>query len=157
MWNEVEREKKMAQHLFYVSMKYTKTCDVILNLIDRWERLIDLGIEMLLRQAKKAKKIKEIPVAPKARELAVRALYKDDMATQIMSLYSFFRKLPQLERVREHEFRKNVALRVIEDGREIVINMDKLKEWDELFCGTFLNYVRHATGQKSVGILERFR
>ena len=150
MWNEIEREKKMAQHLFYVSMKYTKTCDVILNLLERWERLINVCIEILLKLAKKAKKIKEIPTAPKARELAIRGVYKDEFITRIMTLYAFFRRLPQLEKLREHEFRKNVALRVIEEGRETVINLDKLKEWNELFCTTLINYTRHAAGKEKL-------
>lgn len=145
MWNEIEQEKKRAQHLFYVSLKYTKTGDVILNLIERWEKIIDLCMEILLKKAKKAKKIKEIPVAPKARELAVRGIYdkKDEVMTKIMNLYSFFRKMKTLEKVREHEFRKNVAVRVIEEGRETVINMDKLKEYDDLVCMVFINHMRH--------------
>lgn len=148
MWNQIEQEKKRAQHLFYVSLKYTKTGDVILNLIERWERMVALCMELLLKKAKKAKRLKEIPVAPKARELAVRKVYKDELITKVMDLYAFFRKLPALEKLREHEFRKHVALRVIEAGKETVVNMDKLKEWDELICILFLNHVRHLTAKK---------
>jgi len=146
MWNEIEQEKKRAQHLFYVSLKYTKTGDVILNLLERWEKITDLCMELLLKKAKKEKKIKVIPVAPKARELAVRSIYKDETIIQVMTLYSFFRKFPNFEKIREHEFRKNVAVRVIGDGKEVVINMDQLKEWDNLFCMTFLDHVRHIIG-----------
>lgn len=146
MWNEIEQEKKRAQHLFYVSLKYTKTGDVILNLLERWEKITDLCMEILLKKAKKAKKIKIIPIAPKARELAVRSLYKDETIIKVMTLYSFFRKFPNYEKLREHEFRKHVAVRVIGDGKEIVINMDQLKEWDNLFCVTFIDKVRHIAG-----------
>ncbi|UZE93856.1 MAG: hypothetical protein IB618_03785 [Candidatus Pacearchaeota archaeon] len=131
MLNEIEREKKMAEHLFYVSLKYTKTGDVILNLINRWERMVDRCMELLLRRAKKSKAIREIPVAPKARELAIRDAYKDDLIVRVMDMYAFFRRIPMLEKIREHEFRKNVTVRVINSGREIEINMDKLKEWNE--------------------------
>ncbi len=147
MWNEIEREKKMAEHLFYVSLKYTKTGDVILNLIDRWERMIDRCIELLLRRAKKARSIREIPIAPKARELAIRDAYKDELVQEIMDMYAFFRKLPTLEKIREHEFRKNVAIRVITEGREIEIDMDKLKEWNDSL-NSFINYVRHIVQKK---------
>lgn len=142
MLNEIERERKMAQHLFYVSLKYTKTVDVILNLIERWEKMTDKCIELLLRQTKKAKKLKEIPIAPKARELAVRAVYKDEIVSKVMDLYALFRKIPNLEKIREHEFRKNLALKVIDSGKEIEINMEKLKEWNELF-ENFLIYIKH--------------
>ena len=37
---EIIQEKISADHLLYVSLKYTKTCDVVLNLILRWRRMI---------------------------------------------------------------------------------------------------------------------
>jgi len=144
MLNEIEQEKKRAQHLFYVSLKYTKTKDVILNLIEHWKKLISLCIEVLLRKAKKAKKIKEIPTIPKARERMIRQLYKEDIIDRVMDLYSFFRRLPNLEKFGEHEFRKNVALRVLDSGKETVLNMEKLKEYNELICKEFVDYVRHS-------------
>jgi len=147
MWNEIEREKRMAEHLFYVSLKYTKTGDVILNLINRWERMVDRAIELLLRRAKKLKSIREIPVAPKAREMAVRDAYKDELVQRVMDMYAFFRRLSTLEKIREHEFRKNVAVRVINSGRDIEINMEKLKEWNETL-NDFLTYVRHMSQKK---------
>jgi len=131
MLNQIEREKKIAEHLFYVSLKYTKTTDVILNLINRWVMMIDISIDLILKNAKKNKKIKEIPTAPKAKELAVRQISKDKTILEVMDMYSFFRKLPDLEKIREYEFRKNVALRVMSYNKEIKIDMDKLKEWNE--------------------------
>jgi len=131
MFTEIEREKSIAEHLFYVSLKYTKTTDVILNLINRWVMMIDLSIEHILKNAKKAKKIKEIPEAPKARELLVRKISKDSVILEVMDMYSFFRKLPDLDKIREYEFRKNVALRVVSGNKETKIDMDKLKEWNE--------------------------
>jgi hypothetical protein len=141
MLNQIEREKKIAEHLFYVSLKYTKTTDVILNLINRWVMMIDLSIDLILKNAKKNKKIKEIPSAPKAKELAIRKFSKDKTILEVMDMYSFFRKLPDLEKIREYEFRKNVALRVMTYNKEIKIDMDKLKEWNEK-VNTFLEIVR---------------
>ena len=148
MLNEIEKEKRMAEHLFYVSLKYTKTGDVILNLLNRWERMIDRCMELLLRRAKKAKSIREIPIAPKARELAVRDSYKDELVQTVMDMYAFFRRLPTLEKIHEHEFRKNVAVRVINTGREIEINMDKLKEWNQTL-NDFITYIRHLSQKKT--------
>ncbi len=142
MLNEIEKEKKIAQHLFYVSLKYTKTGDVILNLITRWEKMIDNCIELLLRKAKRSKKIKVIPTAPKAREIIVREIYKDELVSKVMDLYALFRRIPNLEIIREHEFRKNIAVRIINSGKETVINMDKLKEWNALL-EDFIKYIRH--------------
>ena len=147
MLSEIEREQKMAEHLFYVSLKYTKTGDVILNLIKRWVVMLDKCMDLLLRRAKKNKKIKEIPIAPKAKELAIRQAYKDELVIEVMDLYSFFRKIPMLEKINEHEFRKNIALRILSPGYEMQINMDKLKEWNAVL-DNFITYVRHMQKKK---------
>lgn len=131
MFTEIEREKSIAEHLFYVSLKYTKTTDVILNLINRWVMMIDLSIGHILKTAKKSRKISQIPEAPKARELLVRKISKDQLILDIMDMYSFFRKLPDMDKIREYEFRKNVALRVVSGNKEVKIDMEKLKEWNE--------------------------
>jgi len=138
MFSQIERERSIAEHLFYVSLKYTKTTDVILNLINRWVMMIDLSIGHILKTAKKAKKIKEIPVAPKARELLVRKISKDPIVLEVMDMYSFFRKLPDLDKIREYEFRKNVALRVVSEDKERKIDMDQLKLWNEKMSGFLL-------------------
>jgi hypothetical protein len=148
MLNEIEREKKRAEHLLYVSLKYTKTCDVILNLMERWQHMIKLCIELLFRQAKKRRIIKSVPSAPKVREEQIMKLFKDELVQKTVRLYNFFRRVPPLEKMKEHEFRKNVTLRIIDYGREIEINMDKLKEWNELI-ESFLKYVRHVEKGKA--------
>jgi hypothetical protein len=141
MFGEIERERSIAEHLFYVSLKYTKTTDVILNLINRWVMMIDLSIEYILKNAKKTKKIRDIPEAPKARELLVRKISKDSLVLEVMDMYSFFRKLPDLDKIREYEFRKNVALRVVSGNKETKIDMEKLKEWNGK-VSDFLSYIK---------------
>ena len=49
------KEKISADHLLYVSLKYTKTCDVIINLLLRWHAMIDLAFERLIDKAKNEK------------------------------------------------------------------------------------------------------
>ncbi len=65
MISEIIKEKTSADHLLYVSLKYTKTCDVILNLIARWKSMIELSFDALLEKAKKKKKIPAMPKSPK--------------------------------------------------------------------------------------------
>ncbi|MCS7134478.1 MAG: hypothetical protein NZ889_01305 [Candidatus Pacearchaeota archaeon] len=128
---EIKREQKMAEHLFFVSLKYTKSGDVILNLVQKWEKIAELCIDLLLQKAKKKKEIKSIPTAPKLKENLVRSLYPEQK--EIFDLYVFFRRIPSLEKIKEHEFRKNVMVRILDDGKEIEINMEKLKKWYQLF------------------------
>lgn len=52
-----------------------------------------------------------------------------------------FKKIDNLPKTREGEFRKNVALRVDYKGETIVVDMEKLKEYSELM-DKFVNEVK---------------
>ena len=129
---EIIQEKISADHLLYVSLKYTKTCDVIANLLSRWKEMIDVAIERLLKHAKKRKKIPLIPNNPVGKIEIMRKLFKKDKNMQdILDMYEMFKKIRELRTERIGEFRKNVALKVIYKGEEININLEKLKEYSE--------------------------
>lgn len=124
------KEKISADHLLYVSLKYTKTCDVIINLLYRWRSMIDMGMDLLVEKSKKQKKWKPIPDAPRAKLIQIKQLYTNNKeVADALLLYELFRDIEQLEKVRENEFRKGVNLRVIYRGQTININLDKLKEY----------------------------
>lgn len=137
----IESEFKRADHLLYVSLKYTKTTDVIKNVISRWSSTLDLCIDRLLMRAKRTKKIKKIPTAPLAKaELLTRA-YKDKLVSEIIDLYLFFRRLKDLKQMRQREFRKNVSLLVIDGKKERIIDIPQLYEWNKKII-EFIIYVR---------------
>ncbi|MBX4196293.1 hypothetical protein KW805_01770 [Candidatus Pacearchaeota archaeon] len=127
------KEKISADHLLYVSLKYTKTCDVIINLLLRWKIMIDLGMDILVEKAKKLKKWKPVPDAPRAKLVQLKKIYEDDaVVSETLQLYELFRDIEQLEKVRENEFRKGVNLKVSYRGETINIDLDKLKEYSSL-------------------------
>ena len=68
------QEKISADHLLYVSLKYTKTCDVMVNLIIRWRTMIETALEEILIHAKKTKKIKALPTNPLGQLVAIKKL-----------------------------------------------------------------------------------
>ena len=129
---EIIQEKISADHLLYVSLKYTKTCDVIINLLLRWRKMIETSINEILKHAKKRKKISLIPTNPIGQIEAVRKLFKKDQNFQeVIDMYEMFRKVEELRKERIGEFRKNVTLKVFYLGEEININLDKLKSYAE--------------------------
>lgn len=137
----IMKEKTSADHLLYVSLKYTKTCDVMLNLIARWKSMVDLCIDALLEKLKKQKKISAIPVAPKIKIITLRGAFKKEpVIIETLDIYEFFKKVPDSSKSRENEFRKNVCLRIIEN-KEVRIDMDKLKEYSETL-EKFIKFVR---------------
>ena len=129
---EIIQEKISADHLLYVSLKYTKTCDVIINLLLRWRKMIETAIIEILKHAKKRKKISSVPENPIGQIESVRKFFKKDQNFQeVISMYEMFRKIEELRKERIGEFRKNVTLKVFYLGEEININLDKLKSYAE--------------------------
>lgn len=127
------KEKISADHLLYVSLKYTKTCDVIINLLLRWKIMIEESFDILVDKAKKQKKWKPIPDAPRAKLVQLKKIYENDaIISETLKLYELFRDIEQLEKIRENEFRKGVNLKVTYKGTQTNINLDTLKEYASL-------------------------
>jgi len=133
MISEIIKEKISADHLLYVSLKYTKTCDVILNLVARWKSMIELSFDAILAKSFENKKIPNVPGSPKQRVEFMRKYFKKNEGIQeVIPLYIFFKRIPDLEKKREGEFRKNVNLKIIEENKITEINLEKLKEYSEI-------------------------
>ena len=148
MITEILKEKTSADHLLYVSLKYTKTCDVILNLISRWKSMIELCFDVALEQAYKQKKIPSFPTNSKQKIEFIRKYLKKYKAIQeTVPVYIFFKKIPEYTKVREGEFRKNVNLRIIEQNRTTNINMEKLGEYASLL-ERFISEIKHFLSEK---------
>ncbi len=130
---DIIQEKIRADHLLYVSLKYTKTCDVIVNLILRWRRMIETSINEILKHSKEKGKIKEIPSSPIGRIEEIKRLFKKNKEfLKVIEFYEMARKIEDLRKERSGEFRKNVTLKLFYRGEEVSINLDKLKEYAEM-------------------------
>jgi len=139
---DIIKEKISADHLLYVSLKYTKTCDVIINLLSRWKNMIEKGLDRLVEKAKKEKKWKPVSPAPKARVIQLRKIYaKSPEILETLDLYELFRDIDKLEKVRESEFRKGVNLKVTYKGEIIDINLLKLKDY-AVVLEKFISYIK---------------
>ncbi|MCU0642097.1 MAG: hypothetical protein MUF61_00770 [archaeon] len=136
------KEKISADHLLYVSLKYTKTCDVIINLLLRWKIMIEMGMDKLVEKAKKEKKWKPVSDAPRAKLVQLANIYRGEpVISETLSTYEMFRDIEKLEKIRESEFRKGVNLKVTFKGQQVNVNLDKLKEYSQLL-EKFISYLK---------------
>ena len=130
---KIMKEKISADHLLYVSMKYTKTCDVMINLIKRWKIMMDYAFDGLLEKAKKKKMVKSIPTAPKLKIDVLKETFKNHPEVMdAVKEYEMFKLIEVLKKTKEGEFRKGVCLKVTYKWKEIPINLEKLKEYSEI-------------------------
>lgn len=139
---EIIQEKISADHLLYVSLKYTKTCDVIMNLLLRWRRMIETSIDALLKDAKKKKKISKVPETSVKKIDEIKEIFKKDK--EIMNairFYEMLRKLEELRTERIGEFRKNVNLKIFYQGEEMDVDLKKLKDY-ALLLEKFISRVK---------------
>ena len=129
---DIMQEKISADHLLYVSLKYTKTCDVIKNLILRWTRLIEISMDAILEKTEQEKRISKVPENPVKKIEEMRKLFKKDKnMLEVLEMYKMFRKIENLRTKRIGEFRKNVNLKIFYQGKEINVDLEKLKEYSE--------------------------
>ena len=139
---EIIQEKISADHLLYVSLKYTKTCDVIMNLLLRWRRMIDTSVDALLIHAQKKKKIPKVPETSVKKIDKMKEIFKKDK--EIMNtirFYEMLRKLEELRTERIGEFRKNVNLKIFYQGEETDVDLKKLKDY-ALLLEKFISRVK---------------
>lgn len=136
---KIIQEKISADHLLYVSLKYTKTCDVIFNLMLRWRKMIKISIEQMLQHAKKKKKITKISTNPMGQIDEIKKLFgKNKDFLQVIVMYEMLRKLEDLRTERIGEFRKNVNLKIFYQGKEINVNLEQLK----IYAENLENFIR---------------
>jgi hypothetical protein len=130
---DIIQEKISADHLLYVSLKYTKTCDVIMNLLLRWRKMIDTSINELLKHAKNKKKIEEVSENTVGKLEQIRKVFKKDKNFQdVIDFYEMLRKLENLRTERIGEFRKNVSLKIYYKGEVIEVNLEQLKIYADM-------------------------
>lgn len=122
--HDATEELKRVEHQVYVSLKYTRTVDVLLNLIGRMIEGYDRMFDAMLQNALEQGRIGEIPTAPLMVGNTIKELYPEENVQQNVELYFLLRKLHRSTPQREQEFRRHVTLRTVIDGREELVNID---------------------------------
>lgn len=125
------QELKRVDHLFWVSLKYTRTVDVIKHVIDRLINCIGFGLEALLKYAKEKKLITSIPTNTGLRCDLLKRISPDNLELiDYINFYLRLRKLSKAEYTRREEFRRHVTMIATIDKGEIVeVSIDVLKEY----------------------------
>lgn len=128
--DNAKNELKRADHLIYVTLKYTRTADVIKNTVKRLISAFDFSILELLEFLKKKKKIKEIPSITKVRAEVIKEKMPD--LKKEIDFYNLLRDIDKAEFKRREEYRKNVTLIAVKKpGENIEVDVDTLRKYFE--------------------------
>ena len=137
-------ELKRADHLFYVSLKYTRTVDMIKHVIERIISTNECAAEALLHFAKSKKLIKEVPTTSALRVELLKKTYPNDVYVQdALNLLALMLKLRRAKYTAREEYRRHVTMIATLDSKEIVeVKIDTLSV-DYQKTKDFVDYVRN--------------
>ncbi|MBI2146235.1 hypothetical protein HYU22_02760 [Candidatus Woesearchaeota archaeon] len=146
---DAHEELKRLEHIIYVSLKYTRTVDVILNAVTRLISIYDLIIEALMEKAKSQQLIESLPKSPALRATQLAELYPDDGPLQkYLSFYAFLKNVLKLPRTKREEYRRHVTLVVELEKSTAEIDIDNLTDCEK-FVHKFFHYaVEKIEGKK---------
>lgn len=149
-------ELKRAEHLIYVSLKYTRTGDVLVNALERMIDGYSFLIDALIQYAKETKNLQEDPQTPLTKGNIVKKLYGQQEIQDNIDLYFLFRKISRAPHAVDQEYRRNVSLLTTIEGREEIINIDILTQYFE-FERNFFKFVVEMMGEYAKEKYDRER
>lgn len=134
--NAVE-ELKRVDHSIFVSLKYTRTVDILENILIRMVDCYEYLFLALLRYAKEHKMIVDIPSTPKEKVMLIKEVYKEQEIHDNIDLYLLLKAMLKSNFTRENEYRRHVAMRAIIAGREEIININIISRYYEFLTSFF--------------------
>ena len=136
------QELKRADHSIAVSLKYTRTVDVIRSIIERLINTIGFCLDALLANAKAQKKIPEVPTLLRVKVDQVKKLYASDkLVLDFCDFYLLLRQILKAKFDRAQEYRRHVTMTAtLDNGQKVDITIDIISEYFER-TKEFLNYV----------------
>ena len=125
---------KRINHSVYVSLKYTRTVDVIKNILKRMITTLNHVVTDLLEFSIQKKKIEEYPLSIPLRCELVKELYRgEEFSEELRSLVNFLLLLRRIDKIEDYtkinEYRRHVALITEIDGKRIEVNLDEIQEY----------------------------
>ena len=129
--HNAKNEIRRAEHLFFVSLKYTRTADVLRNVVERLINCFEFGVDIILEQSKKEKTIEEIPKAPRAKSDLLREKFSDDpVLMEYVDFYILLRDIRAAPYTKKEEYRRHVAMiSEIFKGKFVEVNIDVLSDY----------------------------
>ncbi len=132
---------KRADHLLHITLKYSKTGDVMKSIIKRLLGAMDSGLDEALEFAKKKKLVKNIPKDFKEKIIMIQAVFPQAKnVREYVILHNNLKSLNKASYFVKEEYRKNITLvtdagdikteRLVdfyEKAKEMVTDLEKWK------------------------------
>ena len=125
-----KEEVKRADHLFHVTLKYTRTVDVLKSVIERLINSFNFAMEALLIHAHMKKKIEKVPKIPLVKAEAIKKIYADDKKMcDFQNFFMLLRKIDKAKFDRDREYRRHVTMTAKVDDEDAEITIDIIGDY----------------------------
>ena len=133
-------ELKRVDHLIYVSLKYTRTGDVLKSVINRLVSAYEEMVISMLLYLKDQKKISDFPKAPlQQAELIKMHMPNRKDVEEALEFYLFLRKANLSEYTSQNEYRRNVTMTLVVEENDVDVTIDTVMEYYKQTTGFFDN------------------
>ena len=125
-----QQELKRADHLIYVSLKYTRTVDVLKSIIERLIATLDAGLDALLYHAKNKGEVPAVPTLPRLKIEAIKKAYaENEQLKHYLIFYLLLRKLDKAKFERAQEYRRHVTMKAELNDTKAEITIDIISDY----------------------------
>lgn len=125
-FNDPKEELKRADHLIYITLKYTRTADVIKSILHRLVNAYECAVDEALIYAKDIKLIKTIPQSFQEKTNLLEKVFPDTkQIKEYIKNYYLIKKINESPHTTREEYRKNITLLA---GNEEV-NVERIKRF----------------------------
>ncbi len=143
--DSAEEELKRADHLIFVSLKYTRTGDVMKNAIKRMVAAFELGMKEYLEHLRKDKQLEHVAGTAKERAISVKSILGGQVKKYLV-LYNLLKKIDKAEYTATEEFRKNVTLKT-KTTKPIEVKVVNLYEYLDM-TKNFVGFIKQKIKEK---------
>lgn len=146
---EAREELKRLEHIIYVSLKYTRTTDVLINALTRLISVFDLIIEAFLEDAKEKNLMNALPKSPAFRGTKLAELYPDDQDLQnYLAFYIFLKNVLKTSYKKREEYRRHVTVVVELEHSTVEVDIDCLTNYEKYVRKFLMHGYRKIEGIK---------
>lgn len=138
-------ELKRADHSIYVSLKYTRTVDIIKNTIKRLLSAYDISIIQGLEYAKEQKKLPFMPTSSRERAEVITAIFPKTKRS--IEFYFRLKNIDRADFSKKEEYRKNVALIAHIGSKDVEVGTEDLRTFFDM-TACFAKGISEITSQK---------
>ena len=124
------QEMKRIDHIIFVSLKYTRTVDVLKSIVERMIAASDFMLDLLLEFYVEKGEIDDYQQSPGLKVDQLKKLNEDDLINEMLKFYLKLRRIIRAEYDTINEYKRHVGMVIKEpDGSEAIINIDNVTEY----------------------------